>query len=77
MIIGYIKNKTKLINQMDKDKILSYFDIKLIELLRIRGKDAKVFNPKIIAIEKEKIKFGMWKHYGLLVMNIESFFDSN
>jgi hypothetical protein len=62
---------------MNKDKTLNYFDIKLNELIRIQGKDPAVFNPKIIAIEKDKIKFGMWKHYGVFSICIDSFFDKN
>ena len=55
----------------------SYFDIKLREIVYSKGKDPEVYNPKIIAIEKDKIKFDMWKHYGVLSICIDSFFDKN
>ncbi len=57
--------------------MLSYFDIKLREIVYSKGKNPEVYNPKIISIHEDKIKFGMWKHQGILILNITCFFDMN
>lgn len=62
---------------MNNNKMLSYFDIKLREIVYSKGKDPEVFNPKIISIHEDKIKFGMWKHQGVLILNLTCFFDMN
>lgn len=62
---------------MDEEKMLSFFDIKLREIVSASGKDVNVFNPKIISIDKNIVKFGMFKHYGVLNIPLNLFFDPN
>lgn len=57
--------------------MLSFFDIKLREIVSASGKDVNVFNPKIISIDKNIVKFGMFKHYGVLNIPLNLFFDPN
>ena len=57
--------------------MLNYFDIKLREIVHSKGKNPDVYNPKIISIHEDKIKFGMRKHHGVLILNLTSFFDMN
>lgn len=62
---------------MDEENMMNYFDIKLREIVFAKGKDPDVYNPKIISIDKNKVKFGMFKHYGVLILDSNIFFDSN
>jgi hypothetical protein len=57
--------------------VISYYDIKLHELVQAKNIDIKIFKPKIIEVRKESIIFGMFKHYGRLSISLHKFFNYN
>lgn len=63
--------------QQENFKLLSYYDIKLHELVQARNIDIKKFKPKIIEVTKEALIFGMIKHFGRLSLPIEKVFNPN
>ena len=64
-------------SQQESFTLLSYYDIKLHELVQARNIDIKKFKPKIIEVTKEALIFGMIKHYGRLSFPIEKVFNQN
>lgn len=49
-----------------------WWELKLIEWMRIKHPDTLKYNPKIDSITDTHIKFGMKKHYGVLRIDKET-----
>ena len=64
-------------SQQESFTLLSYYDIKLHELVQAKNIDIKKFKPNIIEVTKEALIFGMKKHYGRLTVPIEKAFNPN
>lgn len=58
---------------MENNKMLDYFDLKLFQIVSYR-KDVTIFKPRIVFRDEKVVKFGMIKHYGVLVISIDNFF---
>lgn len=61
--------------QQENLTLLSYYDIKLHELLQARNIDIKNFKLKIIEVRKEALIFGIIRHFGSLTVPIEKVFN--
>lgn len=57
--------------------LVSYYDIKLYEIVESRYIDIQKFKPKIIEINDKFLVFGMFKHYGRLNISLEKLFNKN
>ena len=49
-----------------------WYQIKLVDFLKINFSDKIKFNPSVIKITDDKVHFGMQKHYGTLVISKKS-----
>jgi len=60
-----------------KLKLVSYFDIRLYEILESGGYEIKKYNPKIILVNEQTLTFGMFKFHGRLTLPTQKMFDFN
>ena len=49
-----------------------WYQIKLVDFLKINFPDKIKFNPSVIKITDDKVYFGMQKHFGTLVISKKS-----
>mgnify|MGYP003646389791 FL=1 len=54
---------------------IEWYQIKLVEYLKVNNPDKVKFNPTVIKIQNDQLTFGMEKHYGGLVMNLKTIDD--